>query len=174
MKKFILGMMVLSVMVFGANVQQKTPQMKVVTPASKDSAGLSPKVLKGAKKISFKESEPAQLILEVPVNLDPVPIGMEVEGELTTGSQVLICALRQDTSRGDKWSYKTKIVLHSGQYTVDVKFNGIPVNELVRINAYNCKVRYTTSSGTVSPFDIPSSIFKERSTKICACGELSF
>lgn len=142
MKKFMMGMTVLSVMVFGANVQLKTPQMKVVTPVSKDSVVLSPKVLKGAKVNNYKVGEPAQFTLEVPIDIDAV--NMNTYTNIRRGR--ILCGIVAPGFES-RLQHKDIDINHDNKKTIVLKFNGIPKNEALKIDACSCMLLFVGADG---------------------------
>jgi len=100
-------------------------------------------------------------MLKVPADLEEVPVGIETGQGTTTGVQYLQCSLRRDTGHGDSWDYRQDTPLHSGQYTIKIKFNGIALNKLLQINAYSCMVVYKTNTGKdVILQDMPLMVFE--------------
>ncbi len=161
MKKIILGIIAISAILFGANVSVVASKPTVTSPISKGVIAPTIKEIKNVEKITFKKSEPVQLMLKVPVDLEEVPSGIETGQGTTTGVQYLQCFLRRDTGHGDSWDYRQDIPLHSGQYTIEIKFNGIALNKLLQINAYNCTVVYKTNTGKdVVLQDMPFTVFE--------------
>lgn len=160
MKKLILGIMFINILLFGSGFQASGSKVQPTAPSSKDKTKPALPGPKGATT-TFNKAQPPQLTLRIPVDLDEVPKGLKTVGGLTTGEQYLFCSLRRNTGHGDSWDYNQKIPLHSGKYTVIVKFNGIPTDKLAQINAYNCTVVYKTDGDDVSLRNMPLSFFED-------------
>ena len=143
MKKRSLFMVAVLLML-GVNAEAKS--LTATTP-------VAPSEIKNSSQHSY--GIPPQVILKVPVDVY-VPMGMSItyfertaEGEgkiqvgTTSGKQMLECSLF-----GGGRKFTQQVELHNGHYTVDIEFKGIPENDLLRVNAYQCFHHVGTRSGT--------------------------
>jgi len=142
MKKFMLGMMVLSVMAFGADLHEVAPQGQ--------KAGMAPKIdFSKAKKMDFVVTKPAQFTIKVPIDVDEVPVGAQTHnGTINSDKQKLVCLIyNNDTS---VQFYQAKLV-EAGSRTEIMKFNNIPLQQALTIKKYYCSISYRvlTDSGRV-------------------------
>ena len=143
MKKLMVIMTLCSIVLFGADMQVVGSGTKVLaSPEMTNSLNM----LKKSKQIKFKEQEPAQITLNVSVDVDPLEVSAMTEEERQAIVGVLIfCNVYQKEDVDP--NYATELPLKSGQNKLQVKFNGIPHRELLDINAYRCALYYKGTEG---------------------------
>ncbi len=99
-------------------------------------ANLDLKEFKNAKELQFVEANPAQLTINVPVDLDVIKGRKSENGRDTaTGSYTLWCYIWSDKDDHPGYSQGKKEV-QPGKQTVTFKFNGISYDRALTINKY--------------------------------------
>lgn len=150
MKKLMIVMGLFSVVLFGLDLQ------KVEPAATINSADLE-ESLKNVKVLKFSATKPAQITLNIPVDLDSVPVGASVDpayeaeygSASTTGEMGLGCYL-SDADNEYIGSSEAK-PLTSGQYTVKVSFNDLSLQTLARVKSYTCYIFLRTTNHSFAP-----------------------
>lgn len=140
MKKLMMGLIALSVMAFGADLQKVTPQVQA--------ANIN---FSKAKKITFVEAYPVQFTINVPVDLDKPIIGLSInygDKKIISTKQKVGCYIADDGWQNG--FYQSKFV-EPGQQTITFKFNGIPFDNAMAIKKYDCRLYYETESGYDTP-----------------------
>lgn len=137
MKKFMLLMLVISVALFGASTGSKS------SVGSEDSGASVVFGMAGAKAQPM-----SQITIHVPVNIDPVPEGMQVSvppiyTRITNGKQRIVCYVYKD---GTNPTIQRSKDVQAGNHTVTLHFSGIPENELLKFDKYTCNLTYDTSN----------------------------
>ena len=136
MKKLMIVMGLFGVVLFGLDLQKVGPVATINSEAS----------LQDVKVLKFSATKPAQITINVPVDLDEVPVGASVDpsyqaqfpDSATTGEIGLRCYLSDadDTPIGTS----EYISVTPGQYTVKVSFNDLPLQILAKVNKYSCYI----------------------------------
>ena len=140
MKKLLLVICLSCVVLFGADLQQVTPKMQEMSPASNID-------FSKATELKFVEANPAQITIKVPLELDEPPVGeITSKGIIKSTSQKLVCKISNKDQPLDTGFYSSKIV-KAGNSTVTIKFNGISKQKLMKINRADCWIEYFTESG---------------------------
>ena len=137
MKKLMIVMGLLSVMLFGLDLQKVEP-VATINPVNLEES------LKNVKVLKFSATKPAQITINVPVDLDAVPVGVSINSNYielhgshsATGAMNLVCNLLD--ADGEYAGRSERMPLTSGQYTAKVSFNEIPLQTLSRISKYTC------------------------------------
>ena len=143
MKKLMMIMGLCSIVLFGADMQVLGSGTKVLASSEKTD---SLKIPKNSKQIKFNEEEPAQITLNVSVDVDPLEVSaLTEESRARIKETVVQCYVYI----GEKMyeGYMTELPLKSGQNNLKVKFNEIPQEEILYIDAYTCFLALKTDDG---------------------------
>ena len=145
MKKIMMIMGLFSIVLFGADMQVVGLETKVLAPSDKTNALNIPK---NAKHIKFKDQEPAQITLNVSVDVDPLELSALTEEERQKIKETVVqCYVygEDDSNNG----YTTELPLNGGQNNLKVKFNGISHEKFLYIDTYECFLAYKGVTGKI-------------------------
>ena len=132
-----------SIVLFGADMQVVGTGTKVLASSDKTNALNIPK---NSKQIKFKEQNPAQITLNVSVDLDPLELSALTEEERQKIKETVVqCYVYIGEDMND--GYMTELPLSSGQNNLKVKFNGIYQGKLLSINTYTCVLAFKGMQG---------------------------
>ena len=142
MKKLIILIGLCGVILFGGELQS--------TQSSVNSAKLK-EAFKNATKLEFIKKRPAQIAINVPVNIEDVISGIQ---DLTstdtytdsTTVQRLGCLIYEDTLDNSNRYTSHSDTLKGGDYIVSISFNNIPKNKLIKLNKYWCAINYSSKN----------------------------
>jgi hypothetical protein len=154
MKKFMLGVMIASVMVFGASVSVVAP---APLSAKAKTTGKSIKdLLKNAQVIKFNVEKPAQITLKIPLDIEAPKAGLEgsignLETFKATGNQRLLCVIYYSGHQQYTYqhTYMQPIQLNQPivKQTIAVNFNDMPTDIAQKIDTYSCEILYEVDGG---------------------------
>lgn len=128
MKKFMLGMIVLSVMVFGADSEKTNQQIP----------GLN-SIEAQFKEVKFVESKLPQITLNIPIDIEKAPAGKVTEYGTILPGQSVQCSL----SRNGEGYYQRRAV-KPGSNTLVMRFYNIPLTSKPELLKYHCYLLYAT------------------------------
>ncbi len=143
MKKLVL-LLVCVVILFGGKI-------KNVPSVSKINMENVPSVFKinmeNAIERKFKSTEPAQLTLKIPIDVDPLQRDKRLTGGISFLSQHLVCSLFSS----DNTFYQAVELNDGGKKTITMNFNGFSYNELFVDDGgitYYCAMFLSKTTGT--------------------------
>ena len=136
MKKIVIFLLC-SMFLYGAGLQVATPQVDL-------------KEFKNAKNIPFVEADPVQFTINIPLDLDVIKgRKIRLESSTATGSFVVSCVIWSHNDTDIKYEKRTREI-QPGQQTVTFKFNGISINEALKINRYTARLSFMGGGNTYS------------------------
>ena len=160
MKKLMIVMGLFGVVLFGLDLQKVEPVAIVNSPNLKVS-------FENSKELKFVEAEPAQIILKIPIDIESIPANVAVDWNgysyFPTSTQRMNCRVSGDTD-----TYYNSKEIEAGQSTITIKFNGISIEKLVKLNAYKCMITYDMTSGDngFTAHAFPNEIFEIKKPEV--------
>jgi len=108
-------------------------------------ANFNPTDFDNAKKINYIDANPAQITLKIPLDLDESLIGEQVGDSVMEGYRITCWVFPSD--RGSSRHFYTYAEIVLGSKIITMKFNGIPLENLLKLDYYRCQVNLVKSDG---------------------------